>query len=98
MLKKRVQLLKAHLAKNFPEVVGVGFYLNHRSKYVHMGLDIPLYSIKNYPDFIEEINKFLAKDFDSRFELVYPQLMLTVKWKFYYLILRKLKKNKNNGK
>ena len=44
-----------------------------------MGLDIPLYSIKNYPDFIEEINKFLAKDFDSRFELVYPQLMLTVK-------------------
>ena len=79
MLKKRVQLLKAHLAKIFPEVVGVGFYLNHRSKYVHMGLDIPLYSIKNYPEFIEEINNFLAKDFDSRFELVYPQLMLTGK-------------------
>ena len=63
-----------------------------------MGLDIPLYSIKNYPDFIEEINKFLAKDLDSRFQLVYPQLVLTVKWNFDYIILRKLKKNKNNGK
>ena len=98
MLKKRVQLLKAYLAKKFPEVACAGFYLSRRSNYVHMGLDIPLYSIKNYPDFIEEINKFLAKDLDSRFQLVYPQLVLTVKWKFDYIILRKLKKNKNNGK
>ena len=63
-----------------------------------MGLDIPLYSIKNYPYVIKEINKFLAKDLDSRFELVYPQLLLTVKWKFDYIILRKPRKNKNNGK
>ena len=98
MLKKRVQLLKAYLAKKFPEVACADFYLSRRSNYVHMGLNIPLYSIKNYPDFIEEINKFLAKDLDSRFQLVYPQLVLTVKWNFDYIILRKLKKNKNNGK
>ena len=98
MLKKRVQLLKAYLAKKFPEAACAGSYLSRRSNYVHMVLDIPLYSIKNYPDFIEEINKFLAKDLDSRFQLVYPQLVLTVKWKFDYIILRKLKKNKNNGK
>ena len=56
-----------------------------------MGLDIPLYSIKNYRDFIEGIIKFLAKNLDSRFfELVYLQLVLTVKWKFDYIILRKL--------
>ena len=90
MLKKRVQLLKAYLAKKFPEAAGVGFYLNRRCNYVHMGLDIPLYSIKNYPDFIEGIIKFLAKNLDSRFfELVYLQLVLTVKWKFDYIILRK---------
>ena len=59
-----------------------------------MGLDIPLYSTKDYPDFIEEINKFLAKNFGSRFELVYPQIALTVKWKLDYIILRKLKKIK----
>ena len=91
-LKKRVQLLKAHLAKKFPKVAGVGFYFSCRSNYVHMGLDMSLYSIKNYPDLIEEINKFLAKDLDSRFKLVYPQSVVTVKWKFDYIILRKLQK------
>ena len=45
-----------------------------------MGLDTPLYSIKNYPDFIEEINEFLVKDLDSEIDLVYPQLVLAVKW------------------
>ena len=72
--------------------------LSRRSNYIHMGLNIPLYSIKNYPDFIEEINKFLAKDLESRFELIYPLLVLTVKWKFDCITLSKLKKHKNNGK
>ena len=79
-LKKIVQLLKCHMAKKFPQVTGIGFYLSHRSNYVHMGLDMLLYSIKNYLDFIEEIIKFLAKNLDLRFDLVYPQLVLTVKW------------------
>ena len=78
MLGKRVLLLKSHLSTKFPNV-NVGFYLTHRSNFVHMGLDVLLYSIKNYPNFIEEINKFLAKDLGLRFELVYPQLVLTVK-------------------
>ena len=95
MMKKRVQLLKSFLSKNFPEV-DVGFYLSRRSKFVHMGLDTPLYSIKNYPDFIDEINKFLAKDLRSSFELIYPQLVLTVKWKFDYIVGRKLKKKINS--
>ena len=72
----------------------VGFYLSRRSKLVHMGLDIQLYSIKNYPDFIDEINKFLAKDLGSSFEFVYPQLLLTVKWKFDYIVCGKLKREK----
>ena len=52
-----------------------------------MGLDLPLYSIKNYPDLIEEIYKFLAME--SGFELVYPRLVLTVKCKFDYIIAKK---------
>ena len=59
-----------------------------------MGLDITLYSIKNYPDFIDKINKFLTKDLGSRFELVYPQFVLTVRWKLGYIVCRKLKKEK----
>ena len=47
-----------------------------------MGLDVALYLIKNYPELIEEVNRFLAKDLGNQFELVYSQLLLTVKWKF----------------
>ena len=94
MLRKHILLLKSHLSTKFPDVT-VGFYLSRSSNFVHMRLNVPLYSIKNYPDFIEEINKFRAKDLGSRFESVYPQLVLTVKWKYDYIILRKTKKNKN---
>ena len=93
MMKRRVQLLKNHLLKKFPEV-NVGFYLSRRTNFVHMGLDVSLYSIDNYPDFIDEFNNFLSKDLRSHFELVYPQLVLTVKWKFDYIICRKVKKEK----
>ena len=59
---------------------------------MHIGLDILFFSMKNYPDFIEEINKLITKYFDnSRFVLVYLQLVLTVKWKYDYIISRKKK-------
>ena len=60
MLRKQVQLLKSYLSKNFLEI-DVDFYLSRRSNYIHMGLDFPLYSIKNYFSFIKEINNFLQK-------------------------------------
>ena len=53
--------------KAFPEV-DAGFYLNCRSNFIHMGLDVPLFSIKNYPDFIDEINKFLSKELGASAE------------------------------
>ena len=86
--------MKSYLSKKFPET-DVDFYLSRRSNYIHMGLDFPLYSIKNYSSFIKEINNFLSKDLDSRFKLVEPLLVLTVKWKFDYIICRKIKKEKN---
>ena len=90
MLKKRVQLLKSHLSKKFSQVV-VSFYLSRKSNFVYVGLDVPLYSIENYPDFYDNINKFLAKDLSPRFELVYLQPVLTVKCTFDYIICRKTK-------
>ena len=94
MMKKRVQLLKDHLLKKFPDVGNIGFYLSRRSKFVHMVLDLPLHSIKNYLNLIEEINKFLALDLG--FELLYPQLVLPVKWKFDDKIVKKFKNGKTN--
>ena len=93
MMKKPLQLLKRYLSKKFPEVT-VGFYLSRRGNFVHMGLDVPLFSVKDYPDFIDEINKFHSKDLGTRFELVNPQLVLIVKWKFNYIISWKVRKEK----
>ena len=47
---------------------------------------------QEFSSFINEINNFLSKDLDSRFKLVEPQLVLTVKWKFNYIICRKIQK------
>ena len=60
-----------------------------------MGLHVLLFSVKNYPHFIDEINKFLSKDLSTRFEFVYSQLVLTVKWRFDYIICRKVRKEKS---
>ena len=85
------------MVKKFPELNdGVGFYLSRKSKFVHIGLDSPLYSMKNYPDLIEEINKVSAME--SGFELVYPQLLLTIKWKYDYIIAKKIKNGKQTNK
>ena len=75
-MKKGFQVLKDYLLKKFPDVSNIGFYLSRRCKFVRMGLDVLLYSIRNYSDLIDEINKFLSM---VGFELVYPQLVLTVK-------------------
>ena len=91
MLRKCVSLLKNHLSTKFPDV-NVGFYLIHRSNFVHLGLDVPLYSLKNYSDFVKEIHKFHSRYLDSNcFQLVEPPVVLTIKWKFDYIILREKK-------
>lgn len=80
--------------KKFPDT-DVGFYLSHRSNFVHMGLEFPLCSLKNHLEFVKEIHEFLSKGLDSTcFQLVDPQLVLTVKWKYDYIIVRKIKKRK----
>ena len=94
-MRKNARLIKNHLTKKFADIKA-GFNLSRRSDFMHLGLDILLFSIKNYPDFIEEINKLLTKCFDnSRFVLVYPQLVLTVKWKYDYINSRKKRKMAN---
>ena len=64
MLRKHVQILKSYLSKKIPDI-DVGFYLSRRSNFVHMGLDVPLYSLKNYSHLIKEMHNFLSKDLNS---------------------------------
>ena len=94
MLRKYFLLLKSYLSIKFPDV-NVGFYVSRRSNFIHMGVVVLLYSLKNYSDFVKEIHKFLSIDLDSScFQLVEPQLALTVKWEYDYTVVKKIKKKR----
>ena len=54
-----------------------------------MGLDVALFSLRNYHEIIADINHFLSKNLDNRFLVNYLRLIRTVKWKFGYTICPK---------
>ena len=57
LIKKVIKQLKKHMELNFPNYKAK-FYSNRRSLYIHLGLDISLFSFENYKDFLDEIDKF----------------------------------------
>ena len=66
------------------------FYLSRRSKFVQMGLDVPLISIKNYQEIIKFIeNYWNDKKTDDKFEFTSPRLISATKFKFDYIIFQK---------
>ena len=56
-----------------------------------MGLDLPLFSIKDHDRIINEIKEFMFDELDERFKFCFPQLVLTVKWKYNYTVFKKRK-------
>ena len=87
-IRKKLVLLESHLKKRFL-CVKFRLYLNRRRSYVHMGLDVALFSLRNYHEIIADINHFLSKNLDNRFLVNYLRLIKTVNWKFDYAICSK---------
>ena len=66
------------------------FYLSRRSKFVHMGLDVPLISISKHQEIINFIEKYWHdKKTDDKFEFTDPRLISATKFKFDYIIFQK---------
>ena len=66
------------------------FYLSRRSKFVHMGLDVPLISIEKHQEIIDFIEKYWNnKKTDDKFEFESPRLISATEFKFDYIIFRK---------
>ena len=77
------------LKKDYPDVE-LNFYLSRRSKYVHMGSDVPLSKIKNIEKILQQIeNLWLVKKTDDKFGYCEPYLIASAKWKYDYIIFRK---------
>ena len=88
-MKTFLIILKNCLKKDYPNVEAE-FYLSRRSKFVHMGLDMPINKITHYEEFIRNIeNLWLQKKQDDKFKYVNPYLINLTKWKYDYIIFEK---------
>ena len=66
------------------------FYVSRRSKFVHMGLDIPLISIVKYREIIAFIKDFWNQNKEGDvFKFCVPRLIAATKYKFDYIIFEK---------
>ena len=89
LINRHVRTLEKHLNSLFPNL-NIDFYVSRRSKYVHMGLDCALFTLKDHTSIIAEIKDFMFDELDKRFTFCFPQLVYTVKWKYYYIIFKKI--------
>ena len=82
LIKLQNQLKKDHADVNFE------FYVSRRSKFVHMGLDIPLNKIAHSEEIMAFIEKFwMEKKKDDIFKFVNPSLIFSTRYKFDYILL-----------
>ena len=88
-IKKVIKQLQKHMELNFG-IYQAKFYSNQRNFYIHLGLDVSLFSFENYEDFFEEINRFLDQRLVKEFKVAYPpKLVTSTKWKHDYIIRAK---------
>ena len=82
-------ILDNALKKDYPNVE-LGFYVSRRSRYVHMGWDVPLNRIRDIDDILKKIeNLWLIKKTDDKFDYCHPYLIASTRWKYDYIIFRK---------
>ena len=90
---KLLHVLKNFLGEKYPHI-NFEFYLSRRTKNVHMGLNYSLLALhkqKQIIFYIEEV--WLRRRQDKSFKFMLPQLIHTTKWRFEYIIFRKIPKN-----
>ena len=88
LISRHVRILEKHLKILYPNL-NIAFHVSRRSKYVHMGLDSPLFTLKVFTNIISEIKDFMSEDLDKRFSIVCSRLVHTVCWKYDYIVFKK---------
>ena len=76
--------------KDYPDY-DFEFYVSRCSKFVHMGLDVPLIVLKDHWKIIEFIRKYWdeSKE-DDLFKPCTPRLISATKFKYDYIIFEKI--------
>ena len=88
-MKTFLVALSQCLKKDYPDIE-FNFYLSRRSKFVHMGLDLPLISIKNYHKLVDFIQDYWEENNeDDTFSFCTPKHVVSTKHKFDYILFEK---------
>ena len=77
-IKQYDKIFEKHINILFPNW-NIHFYVSKRSKYVHMGLDCALCTLKDHENIICEVRDFMYDELDEPFTFCFPQLVPTVK-------------------
>ena len=80
--------MEEYLKQKFPDLK-TSLYLNRRNKFVHMGIDFPLFSIENFQEIVLEIESFKKKKLDKLFRFIFPKLIHMTHWKHDYIIFER---------
>ena len=92
-IEQHVRILERHMNSLFRNL-NIHFYVSKRTKYVQMGLDCALCTLKDHENIISEIRDFMYDELDERFTFCFPQLVSMVKWKYNHIIFKKADRKK----
>ena len=88
-MKAFLVALKQRVKKDYPNTE-FEFYLSGRSKFAHIGLDVPLISINKHNELIQFIKEYWEENKeDDMFSFCTPRLISATKFKFDYIIFEK---------
>ena len=88
-MKAFLVALEEVVKKDYPDIE-FQFYLSRRSKFAHMGLNIPLISIDNHLKLVKFIQDYCEQNKDDdMFSFCTPRLIAVTKFKFDYIIFQK---------
>ena len=75
------RMLEHHLNNKFPELKA-SLYVSKRKENIHMGLDVPLFSLVKHDQIIEEIKNFpmLSYDIEKHSKFIFPQHIGCNRW------------------
>ena len=85
-VKRVIRKLEHFTNKKFPDYKAK-FYSNRRNNYIHLGLDVSLFSFEDYKKFLDYIDEFLTEELHECFYRIDPpKLVISTRWKHDYII------------
>ena len=88
-IKIYIRRLEKFLQQTFNKKRNISLFVSRRSKYVHLGLDIPSLSTRTFSELIATIKDFEKENRDPKHLFIFPRLIHTTKFKYEYIILEK---------